>query len=84
MTHSHELTVVEAAKKIRQREISPVAMMEDLLNRVSRLEPTLTVWVTLNADAVLETKDTPRALIRVTPRKITTWGGAGWHPRYDE
>ena len=31
-----------------------------------------------------ETKDTPRALIRLTPRKITTWGGAGWHPRYDE
>ena len=31
-----------------------------------------------------ETKDTPRALIRLTPRKITTWGGAGWHPRYEE
>ncbi|MCH7801335.1 MAG: hypothetical protein IIC24_07295, partial [Chloroflexi bacterium] len=41
MPHSHELTVVEAAKKIRRREVSPVTMMEDLLNRVSRLEPDL-------------------------------------------
>ena len=69
MTHSHELTVVEAAKKIRQREISPVAMMEDLLNRVSRLEPTLTVWVTLNADAVLETaRQRERELLNEGPR----------------
>ena len=66
MTHSHELTVVEAAKKIRRRELSPVAMMEDLLNRVSRLEPTLTVWVTLNADAVL---DTPRQRERPPPHR---------------
>ena len=69
MTHSHELTVVEAAKKIRQREISPVTMMEDLLNRVSRLEPTLTVWVTLNADAVLETaRQRERELLNEGPR----------------
>lgn len=69
MTHSHELTVVEAAKKIRRREISPVAMMEDLLNRVSRLEPTLTVWVTLNADAVLETaRQRERELLNEGPR----------------
>jgi len=69
MTHSHELTVVEAAKKIRRREISPVAMMEDLLNRVSRLEPTLTVWVTLSADAVLETaRQRERELLNEGPR----------------
>jgi hypothetical protein len=23
----------------------------------------------------------PRYLLRITPRKITTWSG-GWHPRY--
>ena len=27
------------------------------------------------------TMDKPRYLLRVTPRKITTWAG-GWHPRY--
>ena len=69
MTHSHELTIVEAAKKIRQRELSPVAMMEDLLNRVTLLEPTLTVWVTLNADAVLETaRQRERELLNEGPR----------------
>jgi aspartyl-tRNA(Asn)/glutamyl-tRNA(Gln) amidotransferase subunit A len=44
-------------------------MMEDLLNRVSRLEPTLTVWVTLNADAVLETaRQRERELLNEGPR----------------
>ena len=31
-----------------------------------------------------ETKHIPRALVRITPRKITTWAGPGWHPRYNE
>ena len=31
-----------------------------------------------------ETKHMPRAYIRITPRKITTWAGPGWHPRYQE
>jgi len=43
--------------------------MEDLLNRVSRLEPTLTVWVTLSADAVLETaRQRERELLNEGPR----------------
>ena len=31
-----------------------------------------------------DTKATPRALIRIKPRSITTWAGPGWHPRYEE
>ncbi len=31
-----------------------------------------------------ETKHMPRAYIRISPRKITTWAGPGWHPRYQE
>ena len=31
-----------------------------------------------------ETKHMPRAYIRIMPRKITTWAGPGWHPRYQE
>ncbi|MDP6452667.1 MAG: amidase [SAR202 cluster bacterium] len=69
MPHSHELTVVEAAQKIRRREVSPVTLMEDLLNRVSRLEPTLSVWVTLDADAALETaRQRERELLNEGPR----------------
>lgn len=28
------------------------------------------------------TLDRPRYLIRITPEKITSWQGEGWHPRY--
>ena len=31
-----------------------------------------------------EMRHVPRALIRIVPRKITTWAGGGWHPRYTE
>lgn len=30
-----------------------------------------------------ETKDIPRVNIRITPQTMTTWGGGGWHPRYN-
>jgi aspartyl-tRNA(Asn)/glutamyl-tRNA(Gln) amidotransferase subunit A len=69
MPHSHELTVVEVAQKIRQREISPVTLMEDLLNRISHQEPTLSVWVTLDGDAALETaRQRERELLNEGPR----------------
>jgi|TARA_B100001971_G_scaffold214923_1_gene255514 PPOX class probable F420-dependent enzyme len=29
-----------------------------------------------------DTKHIPRALVRITPRKIVTWSGSTWHPRY--
>ncbi len=31
-----------------------------------------------------EMRHVPRALVRIVPRKTTTWGGGGWHPRYTE
>ena len=31
-----------------------------------------------------DTKHIPRVLIKITPRKVTTWAGPGWHPRYEE
>jgi PPOX class probable F420-dependent enzyme len=29
-----------------------------------------------------ENKSVPRAQIRITPEKITSWSGGDWHPRY--
>ncbi len=29
-----------------------------------------------------DTKHMPRTLVRIVQGKITTWAGAGWHPRY--
>jgi PPOX class probable F420-dependent enzyme len=31
-----------------------------------------------------ETRHIPRALVRISARKMTTWAGPGWHPRYYE
>ena len=31
-----------------------------------------------------ETRHIPRVLVRITPRKIVSWTGPGWHPRYDK
>ena len=31
-----------------------------------------------------ETRHVPRALVRITPRAVTSWAGPGWHPRYEE
>lgn len=31
-----------------------------------------------------ETRDQPRALVRIVPQETQTWTGGGWHPRYAE
>ena len=54
MAETHELTVAEAARQIRERELSPVVLMESLLNRAVTMEPSLRVWVTLDQEAALE------------------------------
>ncbi len=48
------LTVATAASQIRQRRISPVSLMEALLERSALLENKLKIWVTLNGDHALE------------------------------
>ena len=53
MTEPFELTIVEAARDIRDRSLSPVRLMESLLFRSSQLEPRLRVWVTLDGPAAL-------------------------------
>ena len=69
MTDLFELTVAEAAHEIRGRRLSPVALMESLLSRASAMEPGLRVWVTLDAEAALETaRDAERELERDGPR----------------
>jgi len=29
-----------------------------------------------------QTREIPRVLVRIEPRRITSWAGPGWHPRY--
>jgi aspartyl-tRNA(Asn)/glutamyl-tRNA(Gln) amidotransferase subunit A len=55
MPEVHELTAYDAAQRIRQRELSPVALVESLLQQIDRLEPKVQAWVTLDRSGALAT-----------------------------
>ena len=48
-----DLTVSQAAASIRDGELSPVTLVESLLERIDALEPSLKAWVTLDREAAL-------------------------------
>ena len=50
MNELHDLTVAEAARRIRGRELSPVELVEHLLARIGRSQPSLKAFVTVDAD----------------------------------
>jgi aspartyl-tRNA(Asn)/glutamyl-tRNA(Gln) amidotransferase subunit A len=50
MSNLHDLTVAEAARLIRQRDISPVDLVDALLARIERSQPTLKAFVTVDSD----------------------------------
>ncbi len=54
MTELHDLSVAEAARAIREREVSAEELMSALLAVCSELERHLNVWVTLDEDAALD------------------------------
>src|SRR5918997_3744690 len=51
----HELTAYEMAQGVRQRECSPVALVDALLQQIDRLEPNIEAWVTLDRAGALAT-----------------------------
>ena len=53
MSEPFELSAAEAARRIRQRELSPVELADSLLGRIDALEPSLKAWVCLDREAVL-------------------------------
>ena len=64
-----DLALTEAAFKIRERRLSPVALMESLLARATTLEPRLKVWVTLDTEAAMEAaRQSERELEQDGPR----------------
>jgi Asp-tRNA(Asn)/Glu-tRNA(Gln) amidotransferase A subunit family amidase len=52
-TALHELTASEAARSIRERQISPVELIEALLQRASTIDPRVQAWVRLDAERAL-------------------------------
>ncbi|MDO8751833.1 MAG: amidase [Dehalococcoidia bacterium] len=65
-----DLTVAQAARMIRSGELSPVALMESLLEQIRRLEPSLKAWVTLDAELAL-------AAARSSERELKSHGPRG-------
>ncbi len=54
MVEPYDLTAAQAADRIRLKELSPVALVESLLERIDRLEPFLKAWVTIDREGVLD------------------------------
>ena len=53
MPQHFNLTAVEAAKRIKSRDLSPVELVESLLSQYDSLEPSLNAWVYLDRKALL-------------------------------
>jgi amidase len=54
MTVLHDLSALEQAAAIRQRELSPVDLAEHYLSRIERLNATIGAFVTVTADDALD------------------------------
>lgn len=55
---AHKLSLSEASRLIRLRELSPSELLEALLRRIERLEPHIESWVTLDRERARATADT--------------------------
>jgi aspartyl-tRNA(Asn)/glutamyl-tRNA(Gln) amidotransferase subunit A len=53
MSELHWLPATEAARAIAARELSPVELMRELLERIARLNPKLNVFIRLDGDAAM-------------------------------
>ncbi|PKB73725.1 MAG: hypothetical protein BZY75_00315 [SAR202 cluster bacterium Io17-Chloro-G7] len=53
MADLHDLGVTQIARQVRERQLSPVDLVESLLARIDALEPQLKAWVYLDREAVL-------------------------------
>ena len=53
MPQPYELTVSQAAQEIREKKLSPVALAQDLLNRIEATDEALKAWVTIDREEVL-------------------------------
>ena len=53
MAEPYALGIAVAARQIREKQLSPVALVQSLLGRIDRLEPALQAWVTIDREEVL-------------------------------
>jgi hypothetical protein len=54
MSDLHWMTATEAARAITARKLSPVELMKALLERITRLDPKLNVFIRFDGDAAMD------------------------------
>ena len=54
MTDLHWMRATEAARAIAARELSPVELMDALLERIGRLDPKLNVFIRLDYNPAVD------------------------------
>ncbi|NDZ86441.1 Asp-tRNA(Asn)/Glu-tRNA(Gln) amidotransferase GatCAB subunit A, partial [Streptomyces sp. SID10115] len=59
----YELTLAAAAEEIRTRRLSPVELVDSVLDRIARTEPSLQAYVTVTAERA---RESARAAERAT------------------
>ncbi len=53
MTNLHDLTVGQAAAQIKERELSPVTLLQAFFERIDALEPSLEAWMYVDREGAL-------------------------------
>jgi len=69
MTDLHWMRATEAARAIAARELSPVELMDALLERIGRLDPKLNVFIRLDGDAAMDAARAAEAEIMAGRRR---------------
>ena len=69
MTDLHWMRATEAARAIGARELSPVELMDALLERIGRLDPKLNVFIRLDGDAAMDAARAAEAEIMAGRRR---------------
>jgi aspartyl-tRNA(Asn)/glutamyl-tRNA(Gln) amidotransferase subunit A len=68
MTELHDLTVAEAARLVRDRHLAPIDLVDHLLARIERSQPTLKAFVTVDAEgARAAARAAGQAVVEGTP-----------------
>lgn len=73
MTELHDLTAVEQAKAVRDREVSPVELVRHHLARIEAIDPELGAFVTVTADAAVDAA-------RAAEKRVAEAGNTGELP----
>ena len=53
MSDTYRLSISETIREIENKNISPIELVETLLNRIDALDPDLRAWVTVDREDVI-------------------------------